>query len=136
MVRTWDPYPTSPTSTRATTDNHGSGRNFGSSPPQLPDSKTTEKKKQQGKNGGGSDSDLSSDSSEESGLDDREAGTMARFVPTLVLERLRVVGETLMAKKMAGPGSGAENGTESAGGGRAAAVHLANVPQVMGGSGH
>lgn len=49
-------------------------------------------------------SSSSSESSSESDLDEREAGTMARFVPTLVLERLRAVGEAAMAKKMAGPG--------------------------------
>lgn len=49
-------------------------------------------------------SSSSSESSSESDLDEREAGTMARFVPTLVLERLRTVGEAAMAKKMAGPG--------------------------------
>lgn len=126
MARAWDPCPTTPCSSTARRDRGGSSSSVSLSLSQLPDSKTTKGNTQVSRGDGGDSSD-SSHVSEESDLDEREAGTMARFVPTLVLERLRAAGESAMAKKMAGPGSGAEAGSESAGGERAAV----QLPQVI-----
>lgn len=54
--------------------------------------------------GSGSDSAESGAYSEDD-YDDSAYGTMARFVPTLVLERLRSEGEAAMASKSSGAGA-------------------------------
>lgn len=74
-----------------------------------------------------SSSNSSSDDSSEDDADDTSFGTMARFVPTLVLERLRIVGESAMAtKKTAGPALGSAAAVSSLG----HQISVANVPQV------
>lgn len=64
----------------------------------------------------------------EDDLDDTAFGTMARFVPTLVLERLRVLGKATLALRSAGK-SGADAAADAA----AAEADIAeteNVPKV------
>lgn len=73
--------------------------------------------------GGGIGHESEGESSEEDDFDDISYGTMARFVPTLVLERLRNVGEAAMANKQSSL-------SESEGKGSAGRVEGANVPKV------
>lgn len=73
--------------------------------------------------GGGNGHESEGESSDEDDFDDISYGTMARFVPTLVLERLRNVGEAAMANKQSSL-------SESGGKGSAGRVERANVPKV------
>lgn len=73
--------------------------------------------------GRGNGHESEGESSDEDDFDDISYGTMARFVPTLVLERLRNVGEAAMANKKSSL-------AESEGKGSAGRVEGANVPKV------
>lgn len=74
--------------------------------------------------GGGSGSESEGESSEEDDFDDISYGTMARFVPTLVLERLRNLGEAAMANKQSSSAEPEEKGDADRADG-------ANSPKVL-----
>lgn len=80
-------------------------------------------------NGYQSGGGASSSDSEDDDIDDTSYGTMARFVPTLVLERLRAVGEATVANKTAGTGA-APSALAGADDRKAADGTARNVPQV------